>query len=847
MEAAVSGPEPHGAPLRPTSILRSRGAAPQPQSILRNRDPSAVRQYGNDLSQGSVRTDLAPNHSERDLRGDSESVRLESVSIDSATSSRERNSDSVVVSPVTLESVVAPLPPQALPTVTTPGDVPPPSEVTGGVWRPLQGARDALRRGRHWWRDMSAKLADWAVLQDLRRLGDVEAANSRRARSLNRQPREGKASTRSARSKRSIRSTRSQGNILSNGDDEQPTEDTSTKASSIAPTSDRSRRTSSRLSIHDINRLDVSASECRSLSAGRPVPDLSTHDVSRRGIHLPQPQFELNGAVTLTPHVTLSRPSTPGPGGAHVEGPSSSGVPGHTRQPSLHRHRASAQLEELRSQPGSAGDTDGSGAASSSGAGTLSTLRTSWTSVTVPFGGTRRWKIRPQLLAVAAGCLTMLVTGFMMAYQSPANPQHVLTSGERRQNHLLAVGCLLGSLVGGVLLLAGRRRPLLAACLADAVIWTLPLFSSDPWLAYTAEILTGLVSCASILLVLVYVAEISVAECRGGFLVAALAAFDAGVLLCLLAAEVLGRRELAGLGLSLLLPLFAALVITLPESPRFVAAAGNKVGAEINLRLLRGVEYYSESELNLVLTNLDSGGVAGTNWLRVHTRQPALRALFVAGTLTFLVPHCGFSTVTSFAVGLFMGHGDRTQRTTLLCVTLIKMAATAASVPLSDRFGRRVPLLLASALQALALMVLALCALLLSAEQVYSVAGTVLLLLLVGVFVVGAGVGMSTLPWVLVAELFPQRSRPIGAALSGVAYWAGDLVAAWLAIWLQEALGASGVLWLHFLCTTVGYLFVFFVVPETREKALEEIEVYFTEKTSKKSTSRVPSVLITRL
>ncbi|XP_037090072.1 inositol transporter 4-like [Pollicipes pollicipes] len=144
-------------------------------------------------------------------------------------------------------------------------------------------------------------------------------------------------------------------------------------------------------------------------------------------------------------------------------------------------------------------------------------------------------------------------------------------------------------------------------------------------------------------------------------------------------------------------------------------------------------------------------------------------------------------------------------------------------------------------------MALALCALLLSPEQVYSRAGTAMLLLLVGLFVIGAGVGMSTLPWVLVAELFPQRSRAVGPALSSVAYWAGDLVSAWLSIWVQDTLGASGVLWLHFLFTTLAYIFVFFIVPETKEKALEEIEVYFTEKTSKKPKSRVPSVLITRL
>ena len=404
MAAPVCGPAPpppHGTasaapaqPHRPPFLLSSREPT-RPQSILRNREQRqpAQRRHSHQLGGASAsgRTVLALTGADIDQQDVGVSARPESVSFDSAASSRERASDSVVFSAVAVSESVA------LPPVTLAGSVAPPAGgAAGTVWRPLDGARNVLRRGRHWWRGMSAKIADWAVTQDLRGQRDVEAASVRRARSLHRQLRDGKAST------RSMRSIRSQGDILRDDATEAPTADAKgtavrDEAADPVTTSDRSRRTSSRLSIHDINRLNIPASECRSLSAGRSVPDLATHDVSRRAIHLPQPQFELHGAVTLTPHVTLSRPSTPGPAGPQLEGPGSPGR--HSRQPSLHRHRASAQLEELRSQPGSTGDTDGSGAASSFGAGTLSTLRTSWTSVTVPFGGTRRWKIRPQVRA----------------------------------------------------------------------------------------------------------------------------------------------------------------------------------------------------------------------------------------------------------------------------------------------------------------------------------------------------------------------------------------------------------------------------------------------------------------
>jgi len=58
---------------------------------------------------------------------------------------------------------------------------------------------------------------------------------------------------------------------------------------------------------------------------------------------------------------------------------------------------------------------------------------------------------------------------------------------------------------------------------------------------------------------------------------------------------------------------------------------------------------------------------------------------------------------------------------------------------------------------------------------------------------------------------------------------------------LQLALGAHGVFWLFAAILVVSVVFVFFLVPETRGKTLEDIERLYTNEVRSDPASRVAS------
>lgn len=113
------------------------------------------------------------------------------------------------------------------------------------------------------------------------------------------------------------------------------------------------------------------------------ILDMAPRLSEQRAIRLPDGQLEL----PLTPHVTLSRATTPGHSSRGLsarddasEKDDGCGEHRH-RQPSLKRHCASSVLEEL----GAMTDPEYSGPSS-------------WSSAPLPSTTERRWKIRPQVL-----------------------------------------------------------------------------------------------------------------------------------------------------------------------------------------------------------------------------------------------------------------------------------------------------------------------------------------------------------------------------------------------------------------------------------------------------------------
>ncbi|KAL5046038.1 general substrate transporter [Aspergillus fruticulosus] len=153
---------------------------------------------------------------------------------------------------------------------------------------------------------------------------------------------------------------------------------------------------------------------------------------------------------------------------------------------------------------------------------------------------------------------------------------------------------------------------------------------------------------------------------------------------------------------------------------------------------------------------------------------------------------------------------------------------------IADRFGRR-PLLILGAL-GMAVCMIATSVLVHSmptqgqnpsTTTVTSLSPRSLLtILLIYLFIAIYNTSWGPLPWPLVAELFPTRTRSSGVALAVASQWASNFVWSFATPYLLRDVGANTFLLFGGVCVGVAG-FVALCVPETRGLSLEEVQGLF--------------------
>ncbi|CAG8449233.1 12134_t:CDS:10 [Dentiscutata erythropus] len=99
------------------------------------------------------------------------------------------------------------------------------------------------------------------------------------------------------------------------------------------------------------------------------------------------------------------------------------------------------------------------------------------------------------------------------------------------------------------------------------------------------------------------------------------------------------------------------------------------------------------------------------------------------------------------------------------------------------------------------------------------------LLTLLGLFLYVIGIG--NVPWTIQGELFPLNIRGRAAGISTAKNWLISLTISVSFLPLIEKLSIVVTFWLYAVFMIIGWLFVYFLLPETSKKSLEEIRKLF--------------------
>lgn len=97
-------------------------------------------------------------------------------------------------------------------------------------------------------------------------------------------------------------------------------------------------------------------------------------------------------------------------------------------------------------------------------------------------------------------------------------------------------------------------------------------------------------------------------------------------------------------------------------------------------------------------------------------------------------------------------------------------------------------------------------------------------LLSVNVFIVCFSLGFGPLPWVLMGELFSNSIKGFASGLAVALNWISVFVVTKTFQNLVSTLTIAGAFYLFAVITALGFLFVLFVVKETKGKSFGEIQ-----------------------
>ena len=398
------------------------------------------------------------------------------------------------------------------------------------------------------------------------------------------------------------------------------------------------------------------------------------------------------------------------------------------------------------------------------------------------------------------------------------------------------IGCLIGAVSSGVLSNRfGRKRLLTLAAIFFAVS-SLGTGMASHFTAFVAwRILGGYAIGLASGISPMYIAEISPAHLRGRLVSLNQLAIVFGILLAQMVNWLIARPVSPGAtaqeilvswngqwgwrwmfaGTAVPSMLFLVATFLVPESPRWLAATGKHRQA---LRVLErlGGRAYAQQVMN------DFAAAS-----RLHPDRPMLRELFSPGmmrvlllavVLAVLQQWCGINVIFNYAQEIFQAAGYQVSDIlfNIVITGAVNVVFTLIALAAIDRYGRRFLLLTGVA----GLVVLYT---ILGALYHLHIQGKPMLLLVLAAI---ACYAMSLAPatWVVIAEIFPNRMRSGAVSIAVTALWMACFLLTYTFPLLNAALGAAGTFWTYATICVAGFLFLYFRLPETKGRTLEEIE-----------------------
>jgi sugar porter (SP) family MFS transporter len=262
--------------------------------------------------------------------------------------------------------------------------------------------------------------------------------------------------------------------------------------------------------------------------------------------------------------------------------------------------------------------------------------------------------------------------------------------------------------------------------------------------------------------------------------------------------------------------IFFIVMIFLPESVRWLVKSGQLQKADKILANIGGREY-AQRELEAIKDTISKEEVARVNFSDLF--EPKLFRILMLGIfIAVLQQWCGMNVVLYYAADIFQAAGYNMQQMMLNIVVIgsVMVVSVIVTILVIENMGRKKMMLLGTAAMAI----------------VYGLTGYMFLKGVLGLPVVIltlANVALYSLTlapvtWVILSEIFPNRIRGTAMSVAAMSLWIGNFSLTFSFPAIKENLGWANNFWLYGVICLAGFLILYFKLPETKGKTLEQIE-----------------------
>ena len=388
---------------------------------------------------------------------------------------------------------------------------------------------------------------------------------------------------------------------------------------------------------------------------------------------------------------------------------------------------------------------------------------------------------------------------------------------------IVFVGCAFGSILfGWVSDRYGRRVTLLSAgilfCIAAFSAAAAP--SINPLMI--SRFFAGMALGATLLVAPLYISEISPASRRGFLVTLNQLLIVFGTLVGMIVSFEIARHIPGSWRLMFFLGGLPAIALTIavtwiPESPRWLLQRGERERAEAVLRRLAPE---SEAQVQATIDDITRAIREESGTYSELLSKAVRKPLVIAVMLAIIQQITGFNAVLYYGNIIFKEQTGATAMQSFgmnVVVGATNFLFTIVGLLLIDKLGRRPLLLIALGGMASSFIAFAIC---LNTSVGHTIFVLVPVLCLVASFAFGLGTGV----WVCMSELFPNRIRGRALSISNMALWISVTVLTATFLSLTRMFSAAGVFIGYAAICILSFIYIYFQLPETKNRTLEEIE-----------------------